>query len=40
MNAEERTEAILGAFDGVVSAIGFVSGLLVHHSPGSAIAMG
>jgi VIT1/CCC1 family predicted Fe2+/Mn2+ transporter len=40
VNADERTEAIFGAFDGVVSTIGFVFGLLVHQSPGSAIAIG
>ncbi len=40
MKAEERTEAIFGAFDGVVSTIGFVFGLLVHRSPESAIALG
>lgn len=40
MNADERTEAIFGSFDGVVSTIGFIFGLLVHHSPESAIAMG
>lgn len=40
LNPEERTEAIFGAFDGVVSTVGFVFGLLVHHSPSSAIAVG
>jgi VIT family len=40
MNREERQEAIFGAFDGVVSITGFVFGLLVHHSPESAIALG
>lgn len=40
MKTEQRQEAIFGAFDGVVSIIGFVFGLLVHHSPESAIAMG
>jgi VIT1/CCC1 family predicted Fe2+/Mn2+ transporter len=40
MKPEERQEAIFGAFDGVVSVIGFVFGLLVHHSPAGAIAIG
>lgn len=40
MKAEQRQEAIFGAFDGVVSIIGFIFGLLVHHSPESAIAIG
>ncbi|MCL4446376.1 MAG: VIT1/CCC1 transporter family protein [Actinobacteria bacterium] len=40
LNSDERSEAIFGAFDGVVSVIGFVFGLLVHHSPASAIAVG
>ncbi len=40
LNSEERSEAIFGAFDGVVSVIGFVFGLLVHHSLASAIAVG
>lgn len=40
LNADERSQAIFGAFDGVVSIIGFVFGLLVHGSPSSAIAVG
>lgn len=40
LDAEERQSAIFGSFDGVVSVIGFVFGLLVHHSPESAIAIG
>jgi hypothetical protein len=40
MNREERQEAIFGAFDGVVSIIGFIFGLIVHHSPAAAIAIG
>lgn len=40
MNATEREEAIFGAWDGTVSIVGFVFGLLVHHSPESAIAVG
>ena len=40
MNTEQRQESIFGAFDGVVSIIGFVFGLLVHKSPESAIAIG
>lgn len=36
----ERQSAIFGGFDGVVSIIGFVFGLLVHHSSMSAIAIG
>ncbi len=40
MNPEERSDAILGSFDGVVSVIGFIFGLLLHHSPESAIAVG
>lgn len=40
MNPEQRQEAIFGSFDGVVSIIGFVFGLLVHKSAESAIAIG
>jgi VIT1/CCC1 family predicted Fe2+/Mn2+ transporter len=40
MNDEQRREAIFGSFDGIVSVTGFVFGLLVHHSPESAIAIG
>ena len=40
MSTEERQEAIFGAFDGIVSIIGFIFGLLVHKSPESAIAIG
>ena len=40
MNSEERQEAVFGAFDGIVSIIGFIFGLLVHKSPESAIAIG
>jgi VIT1/CCC1 family predicted Fe2+/Mn2+ transporter len=40
MDAEERQAAVFGAFDGVVSVIGFVFGLMVHHSPEAAIAIG
>ena len=40
MNGEEREEAIFGAFDGVVSIIGFIFGLLIHGCPESAIAIG
>lgn len=40
MNAEQRQEAIFGAWDGVVSIAGFIFALLAHHSPQSAIAIG
>jgi VIT1/CCC1 family predicted Fe2+/Mn2+ transporter len=40
VDAEQRQEAIFGAFDGVVSIIGFVFGMLVHKSPESAMAIG
>ena len=40
MNPEERSEAILGSFDGVVSVLGFIFGLLIHKSSESAIAIG
>ena len=40
MNSEQRQEAIFGAFDGVVSIIGFVFALLLHGSPVAAIAVG
>lgn len=40
MNGERRQEAIFGAFDGVVSVIGFIFGLLVHHASHGAIAIG
>lgn len=40
LDAEERQSAIFGSFDGVVSVIGFIFGLLVHRSPESAIAIG
>lgn len=40
MNSEERAAAVFGAYDGVVSIIGFVFGLLLHRSPQSAIAIG
>lgn len=36
----ERSEAIFGAFDGVVTVIGFVFGLIIHGSPVSVIAIG
>ena len=40
MQTEQRQEAVFGAFDGIVSIIGFIFGLLVHKSPESAIAIG
>lgn len=40
MDAEQRSEAIFGAFDGVVSIIGFVFGLLVHDASAATIAIG
>jgi VIT1/CCC1 family predicted Fe2+/Mn2+ transporter len=40
MNSEQRSTAVFGAFDGVVSIVGFVFGLLLHHSPMAAIAIG
>lgn len=40
LNSDERTQAVFGAFDGVVSVIGFVFGLIVHRSSPSAIAVG
>lgn len=40
MNKEQRQEAIFGAFDGVVSVIGFIFGLLLHHSTMASIAIG
>jgi len=40
VNKEQRQEAIFGAFDGVVSIIGFMFGMLVHHSPVAAMAIG
>jgi len=40
MNPEQRSTAVFGAFDGVCSVIGFVFGLLLHHSPTAAIAIG
>jgi VIT1/CCC1 family predicted Fe2+/Mn2+ transporter len=40
MDREKRQETIYGLFDGVVSVTGFIFGLLVHHSPESAIAVG
>ena len=40
MKTEQRQEAMFGAFDGIVSIIGFIFGLLVHKSPESAIAIG
>lgn len=40
MNDEQRQEAIFGAFDGLVSIIGFVFGMLLHHNSRSIIAIG
>jgi VIT1/CCC1 family predicted Fe2+/Mn2+ transporter len=40
MDATERADAIFGMFDGTVSIIGFIFGLLVHGSPESAIVVG
>ena len=40
MNKEQRQEAIFGAFDGVVSILGFVFGMAVHKSPEAAMAIG
>ena len=40
MNTEQRQNAVFGAYDGVVSIVGFIFGLLIHHSPQSAIAIG
>ena len=40
MNQEERSQAIFGAFDGVVSIAGFIFGLLIHGSALGAIAIG
>ena len=40
MKTEARQEAIFGAYDGIVSITGFIFGLLIHHSPESAIAIG
>jgi VIT1/CCC1 family predicted Fe2+/Mn2+ transporter len=40
MDSEERQAATFGVYDGVVSVIGFIFGLLIHHSPESAIALG
>jgi VIT1/CCC1 family predicted Fe2+/Mn2+ transporter len=40
MDDEQRTQAVFGMFDGVVSVVGFVFGLLIHHSPTAAVAVG
>jgi VIT1/CCC1 family predicted Fe2+/Mn2+ transporter len=40
VDAEERRDAILGAFDGVVSVVGFLFGLLIHHAPRALVASG
>lgn len=40
MNKEERTEAIFGAYDGVVSVVGFIFALLVVHASAHTIAIG
>lgn len=40
LTTEERQSAVFGSFDGVVSIIGFIFGLLVHGSPKAAIAVG
>lgn len=40
MNREQRQEAIFGAYDGVVSIIGFVFGLILHHASSATIAVG
>ena len=40
MNREQRQEAIFGAFDGVVSILGFMFGMAVHKSPEAAMAIG
>lgn len=34
-----RPEAVFGAFDGSVSVVGVIFGLLVHHAPASSIAV-
>jgi len=40
VNREQRQEAIFGAFDGVVSILGFMFGMAVHKSPEAAMAIG
>jgi hypothetical protein len=40
MNTEDRQESVFGAFDGSVSIVGLVFGLLLHHSTHAAIAAG
>jgi VIT1/CCC1 family predicted Fe2+/Mn2+ transporter len=40
VNREQRTEATLGAFDGTVSIVGIIFGLLIHHASSSTIAVG
>ena len=40
MDGEKRQEAIFGSFDGTVSIIGFIFGLMLHHSSPSTIAIG
>jgi VIT1/CCC1 family predicted Fe2+/Mn2+ transporter len=40
MKAEQRQERVFGIWDGTVSITGLIFGLLLHHSPESAIAVG
>ena len=40
MDTAEREDAIFGAFDGVVSVVGFLFGLLVHHASRQMVASG
>jgi hypothetical protein len=40
VNAEERSQAVFGSFDGLVSIIGFVFGLLLGHASPHLIAIG
>jgi hypothetical protein len=39
MNAEERSTALLGSFDGTVSIVGVIYALLIHRSSDAAIAI-
>jgi VIT1/CCC1 family predicted Fe2+/Mn2+ transporter len=40
VDAEERSDAIFGAYDGVVSIVGFIFGLVLHHASRGLIATG
>ena len=40
MNQEERSAAVFGSFDGVVSIVGFIFALLLSHSSNHLIALG